>query len=61
MKACKHTIYINFKSGHALYLRVLAKPIIHGCYSLLYDLQIHYIIINIHTQALAILELYRTH
>ena len=29
MRACKHTIYINFES--ALYLRILAKPIIYCC------------------------------
>ena len=62
MRACKHTIYINFES--ALYLRVLAKPIINTVLFmqiaiLLHDLQLHLIIINVYTGT--ILKLYRTH
>ena len=61
MRACKHTIYINFES--ALYLRVLAKPINTVLFMqiaiLLHDLQLHLIIINIYTGI--ILKLYRTH
>ena len=49
MRACKHTIYINFES--ALYLRVLANPIIYCCFMqiaiLLHDLQLHLNVINI--------------
>ena len=60
MRACKHTIYTNFES--ALYLRVLAKPIIllfMQIAILLHDLQLHLIIINIYTGT--ILKLYRTY
>ena len=62
MRACKHTIYINFES--ALYLCVLAKPIYNTVLFmqiaiLLHDLQLHLIIFNIYTGT--ILKLYKTH
>ena len=61
MRACKHTIYINFES--ALYLCVLTKPINTLLFMqiaiLLHDLQLHLIIINVYTGT--ILKLYITY
>ena len=62
MRACKHTIYINFESALYLYMcpnKAYNTLLFMQIAILLHDLQLHLIIINVYTDT--ILKLYITY